>query len=309
MILLDSSGWIEILRDAARAWAFRGRVGEEMVLVAIQGFVVDCCSSYVVFTNIDREGDVLRAYLKTSWEHGMLMAITNPYHIIAVESASIVIFYGEHANDVVPPAGSIVINGGDPTTESREVTLALAYSDVGSGVSKVRYSNDGLWDDEPWESPSPTRAWTVTPWEGKKTVYYQIIDNVGLLSPKYFDDIYLNDQGPYVTRYEGAESVECTNCTRLIAVRLNERMNPSSTNDSIPVTADGAMVDIVVNWSQDRNVVTFAPCQRSSVRHNLPCCDGSVSEESGGKELGMPSGLPFHDAVALGWRQPRVFSG
>jgi hypothetical protein len=52
--------------------------------------------------------------------------------------------------DTTPPSGSILINGGDAWTNSNAVTLSLIYTDVLSGVDKVRYSNDGVWDSEPW---------------------------------------------------------------------------------------------------------------------------------------------------------------
>ncbi|UCD92436.1 MAG: winged helix-turn-helix transcriptional regulator [Methanobacteriota archaeon] len=84
--------------------------------------------------------------------------------------------------DIAPPSGSIVINGGGSQTKSTTVTLDLTYTDAISGVSQVRLSNDGVWDTEPWETPSPTRIWNLTGGEGIKTVYYQVKDNAGLIS-------------------------------------------------------------------------------------------------------------------------------
>ena len=52
------------------------------------------------------------------------------------------------------PTGSIVVNAGAAFATSTSVTLALTCSDSGSGVSQVRYSNDGIWDTEAWESVS-----------------------------------------------------------------------------------------------------------------------------------------------------------
>jgi len=84
--------------------------------------------------------------------------------------------------DTTPPVGSISINGGAAYTRSTSVSLTLTYMDATSGVSQVRYSNDGVWDTEPWENPSGTRSWTLTTGDGTKTVYYQIRDNAGLTS-------------------------------------------------------------------------------------------------------------------------------
>jgi hypothetical protein len=89
-----------------------------------------------------------------------------------------------------PPTGSIVIGlGNPPTTTTTSVLLYLTYSSATSGVYQVRYSNDGVWDTEPWEAPSATKAWNLTAGNGIKTVYYQIKDNEGLISQTYSDSI------------------------------------------------------------------------------------------------------------------------
>jgi hypothetical protein len=98
-------------------------------------------------------------------------------------------FYDYIILDTVAPTGSITINSGNPTTPTRSVTLSLTYSDATSGVDKVRYSNSGTWGA--WENPSPTKAWTLTAGDGTKTVYYQIRDKAGRLSPTYSDTIIL----------------------------------------------------------------------------------------------------------------------
>jgi hypothetical protein len=79
------------------------------------------------------------------------------------------------------PVGSIVINNGEASTVSVSVVLTLSLNST-SIVSQVRFSNDGVWDIEIWESPSTSKAWTLTSGDGTKTVYYQIKDNAGLTS-------------------------------------------------------------------------------------------------------------------------------
>ncbi len=94
-----------------------------------------------------------------------------------------------------PPTGSILINNGDAYTGSTSVTLTLNYSDPGSGVSQVRYSNDAsTWSG--WESASSTKAWSLSSGDGTKTVYYQIRDNGGHISTTYSDTIILDTSTP-----------------------------------------------------------------------------------------------------------------
>ena len=84
--------------------------------------------------------------------------------------------------DKTAPTGSIIINNSNAYTTSASVTLNLIANDLFSGVSEVRYSNDGVWDTEPWETFSLSKAWILQDGDGPKTVYYQIKDRAGLIS-------------------------------------------------------------------------------------------------------------------------------
>ena len=81
--------------------------------------------------------------------------------------------------DTLPPTGSIIINGGATYSNSTSVTLGLVASDATSGVSQVRFSNDGVWDSESWESFAATKSWTLTSGDEIKNVYYEIKDKAG----------------------------------------------------------------------------------------------------------------------------------
>lgn len=98
--------------------------------------------------------------------------------------------------DKTAPVGSVIINGGDAYATSTSVTLTLSTDDATSGVFQVRYSNDGIWDDEPWEAFSVAKTWALTGEDGAKTVYYQIRDNAGLVSITYSDTITLDTVPP-----------------------------------------------------------------------------------------------------------------
>jgi hypothetical protein len=78
--------------------------------------------------------------------------------------------------DKTPPKGSLSINNGARYANSTSVNLAPNASDALSGVSQVRYSNDGVWDIEQWETYSTTKAWEMTSGDGGKTIYCQIRD-------------------------------------------------------------------------------------------------------------------------------------
>jgi hypothetical protein len=94
------------------------------------------------------------------------------------------------ATDIAAPTGSVVINGGAKYTNTASVALTLSASDAGSGVSQVRFSNDGnSWSG--WESYSTSKSWNLIPGEGTRTVYVQYKDNAGNISSSYYDAIIL----------------------------------------------------------------------------------------------------------------------
>ena len=108
--------------------------------------------------------------------------------LISVYSAIIIL-------DTAPPTGSLSINNGAAYATSTSVTLTVTFTDAMSGVSQVRFSNDGVWDTEQWENPVANRAWTLTTGEGTKTVYLQLKDNAGLIST-YSKSIILDTTPP-----------------------------------------------------------------------------------------------------------------
>ena len=96
--------------------------------------------------------------------------------------------------DTTAPAGSISINEGATYATSRSVNLTLSASDETSGVSQMRFSNDGSnWND--WEDYNTSKAWTLSTGDGTKTVYVHYKDNAGNVGT-YTDTIILDTAPP-----------------------------------------------------------------------------------------------------------------
>ena len=94
-----------------------------------------------------------------------------------------------------PPTGSVTINSGAASTNSANVTLGLSYADAGSGVTGMRFSNDGAtWSA--WETPAATRTWTLPDGDGYRTARVQFRDKAGNISAKYTDYILLDKTAP-----------------------------------------------------------------------------------------------------------------
>jgi len=92
--------------------------------------------------------------------------------------------------DTTPPTGSIVINGGALTASDPLVALSLAWSDTGSSVARMRFSDDGAhWSA--WMVPENPHAYTLPPPNGYHTVRVQYRDGAGNYSGVYNDYIKL----------------------------------------------------------------------------------------------------------------------
>ncbi len=115
--------------------------------------------------------------------------------------------------DKTAPTGSILINDGGAFTSSTSVLLSLMASDATSGASQVRFSNDGIWDTEQWELYTPAKAWTLSVGDGKKTVYFQIKDNAGVVSIPYSDAITLDTSPPIFPIVQINDNAAYTNFT------------------------------------------------------------------------------------------------
>ncbi|MEJ2249362.1 MAG: hypothetical protein P8Y97_06850 [Candidatus Lokiarchaeota archaeon] len=116
------------------------------------------------------------------------------YYEIRNNAGKTSIFSDSIGLDTIGPTGSIQINSGNEWTTSFIVSLSLTYNDASSGVTEVRYSNDGSsWTA--WEDPMNLRTWILSGIDGSKAVYYEIKDNVGFIS-QYTDIIGLDTNNP-----------------------------------------------------------------------------------------------------------------
>jgi hypothetical protein len=92
--------------------------------------------------------------------------------------------------DTTLPAGTIIINNGAATTTTLSVALKMTWSDTGSGVTRMRFSDNGsTWTY--WMPPTATRAHTLPLPNGYHTVRVQYLDGAGNYSAVYSDYIKL----------------------------------------------------------------------------------------------------------------------
>ncbi len=108
--------------------------------------------------------------------------------------------------DKTAPSGSIKINEDIEFTTSTTVNVTITAQDVLSGVQKIRFSNDRVWDSESWETYKTSKSWTLTLEDGEKTVYCQIMDYAGVTA-SFEDSIILDSTAPIIEVGGDRESV------------------------------------------------------------------------------------------------------
>ncbi|MCK6548347.1 S8 family serine peptidase [Myxococcota bacterium] len=94
--------------------------------------------------------------------------------------------------DLLPPSGSITIDGG-AGVRATAVTLTIAATDD-VGVTEMCISNTT--SCTAWLAYSTTRAWTLTSGDGTKTVYATFRDAQGRVSDRVSDTIVLDARAP-----------------------------------------------------------------------------------------------------------------
>ena len=137
----------------------------------------------------------------------------NGQPIVTIEGSNVLEYWGVWSNGIVnielihtsvdvkldksAPEGKLEINSDAAYSSSRLVTLTVTASDSLSGLWKIRFSDDGVWNTEAWEPFVNLKTWTLTAGDGSKTVYCQIMNGAGLIT-SFQDAIILDTAKPTV---------------------------------------------------------------------------------------------------------------
>ena len=146
--------------------------------------------------------------------------------------------------DTLPPTGTVVVNSGAESTSNPNVTLTITCAD-NVGCSQMRFSNDNITYLTP-QTYATSTAWTLTAWDGTKTVYVIFKDTVGNWSNPFMDTIVLNNNPPnppikigdsnYTTLQEAYNAAPNGSTIKCQAIRFIESL---TVNRNISVTLEG----------------------------------------------------------------------
>ncbi|MCK5253568.1 MAG: hypothetical protein KAQ96_11475, partial [Thermoplasmata archaeon] len=81
--------------------------------------------------------------------------------------------------DVTQPEGYILIDDGAEFATGERVTISFNITDALSGVDAYRISEDPFFNEEIWETFSPTITWDMSHEEGNRHLFAQVRDVIG----------------------------------------------------------------------------------------------------------------------------------
>ncbi|MCC2547151.1 Ig-like domain-containing protein [Hymenobacter sp. BT175] len=133
--------------------------------------------------------------------------------VVSVDGAYILVVTDEAGNtttinftiDTTAPSGTVLINGGAARTNTASVTLTV----TASSATQMRFSNDNS-TYSAWEPVTSSRTWGLSTPDGLKTVYMQLRDGAGNISPVFTDNIDFDGTPPVLTISSPAGSVTTT---------------------------------------------------------------------------------------------------
>jgi len=177
--------------------------------------------------------------------------------------------------DTAAPSGSITIDAGAQYATMTSVTLTLSATDAGSGLSQMRFSNDGTnWSA--WDTYATTKSWTLTSGDGTKTVNAQLKDRAGNASSSPSDTIILATSGPTgtVNINSGAQY------TRTTSVALTISAGGGAGVSQMRFSSDGVSWSSWQTYATSRNWTLTSGDGTKTVSAQFKDAAGNVSDNA-----------------------------
>ncbi|MCA3748338.1 MAG: CSLREA domain-containing protein [Rubrobacter sp.] len=152
----------------------------------------------------------------------------------------------EAPSDTTPPTGAIKINDDALYTRSATADLSLSASDEGSGVTSMRFMNDGgSWSE--WEPYATSKRWTLRNANGTRTVYVQYQDQAGNVSESVSDTIILDTVKPTISGMLPKPGTAITDTTPTIRATVRDNLT-NLQKGNIKLYVNGVLIS-PTKWS------------------------------------------------------------
>ena len=214
------------------------------------------------------------------------------------ESGNISTVSDNIALDTLPPAGSIIINGGAIYTSTVSVTLTVSTT----GAGQMCFSNDNsTWSA--WEPCATSKPWILPGVDGNKTVFCQFKDEAGNLSGVGGRSIILRTGGVAgtVAINGGASYTKTTNVLLSITAGSGLKMRLSNNSDFSGASWENVLA--AKSWTLDAgDGVKRVYAQFKDEAANLsPAASAQIVLDATVPRDGAVAAIPAGGAVALNW--------
>jgi glucose/arabinose dehydrogenase/PKD repeat protein len=174
------------------------------------------------------------------------------------------------------PTGSVTINAGAAATNSLTASLTLSATDALTGVSQMRFSNNGS-SYSTAEAYATTRTWTLSnSGGGTKTVSVQFRDTAGNWSGAFADTIVYDTTAPTVS---AVASSNVTSASATITWTTNEAA--TSQVEYGPTTAYGSLTLVAPALLVSHNVGLGGLAPSTTYNYRVRSKDAAGNERIG----------------------------
>jgi hypothetical protein len=185
------------------------------------------------------------------------------YQVLDVAGLASEVYTATITLDVDVPTGAIALSTGGDVINTRSVELALTFEDLTTDIVGIRVQEEAVGGDEPWDNPVETMSFQLSPDDGMKTIYFQVLDEAGHVSDVYQLSFMLDTSNPTVVETDPAALATDVPVNKVILVRFSEIMDKNSVERAFTLSFMDAGVPNNVggtfNWSTDGKSVTFTP--------------------------------------------------
>ncbi len=195
--------------------------------------------------------------------------------------------------DLEPPRASVMIVDNFMVVNSLELELVITYWDTTTNVERMRLSDSDDWEGVPWEEPSETRVFSLSPGDGRRLVYLQVMDSVGHVSETFWEDVLVDSTLPTLTAIRPpADETQVWTHTEILII-FSEPMRKSSVESGLHLTTGEWEVYGSFIWSVNDTLLSFVPYSPLDEGRQYRLELGTEATDTVGNHLATPLVIEF----------------
>ena len=168
-------------------------------------------------------------------------------------------FSDEITLDLELPRASVMIVGDEDGVNSLDLQLRISYWDTTTSIERMRLSDRDDCRVVPWEVPSEARIFTLSPGDGRRFIYIQVMDSAGHVSQTQWDDILVDTTPPRVMTTKPLSNETLVWTYSEIFIIFSEPMDQASIEGHLHLKTGPLDIDSTFRWSLNDTMLSIAP--------------------------------------------------